>query len=230
MFCEGSRGQGGAVRGGQGRLPPPQPLFPPCVCALLLQCSGRHSPRAGPLWGCQRPHFTHASPCTGGGEVEREALAPEEQNRSCRTQGELQECEGLGFWTVLGALTKCTRNGSESSREVQGGGRTSLQVLRLHQHLPVTFGTVKPPQKMALQLWPPSEVSEKLVFRGTSELGRGHSGHQACGARAPAHAPRRCPPQSCLPPRSSCAQGVSTPRAGRAEGCLLTALPLPSGP
>lgn len=47
--------------------------------------------------------------------------------------------------------------------------KTSLQVLGLHQHPLVTFGTIKPPQRMVLLLRLPLETRKKLGFQGCRE-------------------------------------------------------------
>ena len=52
-----------------------------------------------------------------------------------------------------------------SGTDVQEGMKTSLQVLGLHQHPLVTFGTIKPPQRMVLLLRLPLETRRSWVFR-----------------------------------------------------------------
>lgn len=56
-----------------------------------------------------------------------------------------------------------------SGRDVREGMKTTLQVLGLHQHSLVTFGTIKLPQRMVLLLQLPLETREKLGFQAWRE-------------------------------------------------------------
>ena len=146
MFSEGSQGQGG-----------------PASARSFSSAGEAGLPRACSLWGLSGC-FASARTWAEGGEDEGEAWGPEETNRSCRTSAELQE--GEGFRLMDSSLfVQNVLEMEVSGTDVQEGMKTSLQVLGLHQHPLVTFGTIKPPQRMVLLLRLPLETRRSWVFR-----------------------------------------------------------------
>lgn len=120
--------------------------------------------------------FTSASSWADREGEEGEALAPEEKNWKCRTQGDLKEEFRL--------LENSSSPQNVLEMEVSQAERWEDPSSRCwaHRCLLVTFEIINLPQKMVFLLQLPLEVREKVDFqvsRRTSVPGRGHRSLQA---------------------------------------------------